>query len=110
MATETEHIIVPDIKEEHCIQIKNTNYYCIYLTHMLSYVNKLNLEMFFNFLLLEKMGVWLIWLRRVFKKIWYHCGEFSSNTVQHTDKKFLQDNCICLQDNEKGSYPMGPIR
>jgi hypothetical protein len=66
MAAETKHVIalVPEINE-HYIQIKNTHHSCIYLTCILYFLNKLNLEMFSNFLLCEKLGVRLIRWRRV---------------------------------------------
>jgi hypothetical protein len=49
---ETKFVIVPEINEEHRVQIKNTYYFCIYLTCILHYVNKLNLFIFliFNFM------------------------------------------------------------
>jgi hypothetical protein len=44
MATEAMHIIVPDINEEHSVQIKNSYYSCIYLTRILHCFNTLNLK------------------------------------------------------------------
>jgi hypothetical protein len=57
MAAETEHVIglLPEIKEKHCIQIKNTHNSCIYLTCVLYFFNKLNLKSLFIFYFL-KMG------------------------------------------------------
>jgi hypothetical protein len=43
---EAERVIVPEINEQHCVQIKNTYYSCIYLTCILYYFSKLNLKFF----------------------------------------------------------------
>jgi hypothetical protein len=45
-AMETKHVILPEIKEENHIKIKNTCYTCIYLIGILYYFFELNLTFF----------------------------------------------------------------
>jgi hypothetical protein len=69
---QTKHVLVLEINEEQCVQIKNTYYSCMYLTCILYYLNKLNLKcFFFNVLLRNKWSAWLIRGCRVLKKIRY---------------------------------------
>jgi hypothetical protein len=52
---------VPEINENIAfIQIKHTHYSCIYLKYILYSFNKLNLKLFFNFILLEKWDLQLV--------------------------------------------------
>jgi hypothetical protein len=58
MAAETKNAVAPEINEGHHVQIKNTYYSYMYLKFILYYFNKLNLKIFFSFLLLKNGVAW----------------------------------------------------
>jgi hypothetical protein len=67
---ETKHVKVSEGNEEHRVQIKNTHYCCIYLTCVLYYFNKLNVNFFFTSWKIWHVAYsegWGIWENTVFK-------------------------------------------
>jgi hypothetical protein len=58
MAAEAKNAVPLEVNEEHHVQIKNTYYSYTYLKCILYYFNKLNLKIFFSFLLLKNGVAW----------------------------------------------------
>jgi hypothetical protein len=88
MAAETKHVIVPEINKEHRIQIKNTNYSCIYLTHIF-YFNEFDLK--HSIFCCFKNGVHSLFAGTVYSRKYgtLFCLELPKFSKKHTESPIL---------------------